>query len=198
MDRRTWQALTTGYVDLPRRRVHAGVWFRLLRTLVEEVNTPLSQCGEYADDVRYVWDCSGLRLRAGQSSWRSFENLGLDIQLQMVEAAATAIEVMEAKFLRPIGEQAALFLPEPGANFVNVVPIEVQELTQMNFWRAMNAFNDVIIEAHHNPHTACFLFALLASEHRETPDSLEKLRRDLEQLGIPREYLPLNSPRYPL
>jgi hypothetical protein len=24
MDRRTWQALTTGFVELPRRRIHAG------------------------------------------------------------------------------------------------------------------------------------------------------------------------------
>jgi hypothetical protein len=36
MDRRTWQALTTGYVELPRRRIHAGLWFRLLRTLLDE------------------------------------------------------------------------------------------------------------------------------------------------------------------
>jgi hypothetical protein len=28
MDRRTWQALTLGYVELPRRRIHAGLWFR--------------------------------------------------------------------------------------------------------------------------------------------------------------------------
>ncbi|HIB5342251.1 TPA: TniQ family protein, partial [Klebsiella pneumoniae] len=41
MDRRTWQALTTGHVELPRRRIHAGLWFRLLRTLLDELNTPL-------------------------------------------------------------------------------------------------------------------------------------------------------------
>jgi hypothetical protein len=43
MDRRTWQALTTGHVELPRRRIHAGLWFRLLRTLLDELNTPLSR-----------------------------------------------------------------------------------------------------------------------------------------------------------
>ncbi len=42
MDRRTWQALTTGFVELPRRRVHAGLWFRLLRTLLDELNPPLA------------------------------------------------------------------------------------------------------------------------------------------------------------
>lgn len=31
MDHRTQEALTTGRVELPRRSVHAGLWFRLLR-----------------------------------------------------------------------------------------------------------------------------------------------------------------------
>ena len=36
MDQRTWQALTTGHLELPRRRIHAGLWFRLLRALLDE------------------------------------------------------------------------------------------------------------------------------------------------------------------
>lgn len=43
MDRRTHEGITTGTVTLPRRPVHVGVWFRLLRTLLDEVNTPTSQ-----------------------------------------------------------------------------------------------------------------------------------------------------------
>lgn len=70
MDRRTWQALTTGYVELPRRRIHAGLWFRLLRTLLDELNTPLSQCGPCVWSIRHVWACCGHLLRAGQSQWR--------------------------------------------------------------------------------------------------------------------------------
>lgn len=38
MDARTWHALTTGGVNLPRRRVHAGVWIRLLPTLLGELD----------------------------------------------------------------------------------------------------------------------------------------------------------------
>ncbi|WP_220385001.1 hypothetical protein, partial [Klebsiella pneumoniae] len=33
MDQRTWQALTTGHVELPRRRIHAGLW---LKTIVQK------------------------------------------------------------------------------------------------------------------------------------------------------------------
>ena len=54
MDRRTWQALTTGYAALQRRRVHAGLWFRLLRTLLNELNTPLSHCGSCSASIRHV------------------------------------------------------------------------------------------------------------------------------------------------
>jgi hypothetical protein len=73
MDQRTWQALTTGHVELPRRRIHAGLWFRLLRTLLDELNTPLSACGTYAGYLRQVWEGCGHPLRAGQSLWRPYE-----------------------------------------------------------------------------------------------------------------------------
>ncbi|WP_077490688.1 TniQ family protein [Sinomonas mesophila] len=43
MDRLTHAALSTGAVALPRRTVHAGVWFRLLRTLIDEISIPLSK-----------------------------------------------------------------------------------------------------------------------------------------------------------
>jgi hypothetical protein len=64
MDRRTWQALTTGHVELPRRRIHAGLWFRLLRTLLDELNTPLSR----AEPAREHPPCLG-RLRASAARW---------------------------------------------------------------------------------------------------------------------------------
>jgi hypothetical protein len=38
VDRYTYQALTTGRVGLPGRTVHAGIWFRLLRSLLDELS----------------------------------------------------------------------------------------------------------------------------------------------------------------
>jgi hypothetical protein len=95
MDRRTWQALTTGFVELPRRRVHAGLW--LLRTLLDELNTPLSHCGTCAASIRHVWERCGHPLRAGQSLWRPYEILAPAVRLQMLEAAATAITLIESR-----------------------------------------------------------------------------------------------------
>jgi hypothetical protein len=42
LDRYTYQALTAGRVSLPGRSVHAGVWFRLLRSLLDEVSLALT------------------------------------------------------------------------------------------------------------------------------------------------------------
>lgn len=109
MDRRTWQAMTAGYVELPFRRIHAGLWFRLLRTILDELNTPLSQCGSDSSNIRYVWACCKHPLRAGQNRWRPYEVLAPALQLQMLEAAATAIGLLESNELIRGGEQAALF-----------------------------------------------------------------------------------------
>ena len=43
------------------------VWFRLLRTLLDELNTPISQCGSCAGSMRDVWERCGHPPRAGQS-----------------------------------------------------------------------------------------------------------------------------------
>jgi hypothetical protein len=117
MDQRTWQALTTGHVELPRRSIHAGLWFRLLRTLLDELNTPLSTCGTCAGYLRQVWEGCGHPLRAGQSLWRPYETLAPAVRLQMLEAAATAISLIEVRDISPPGEQAKLFWSEPQHRF---------------------------------------------------------------------------------
>ena len=189
MDRRTWQALTLGYVELPRRRIHAGLWFRLLRTLLDELNTPLSHCGTCAGSIRYIWERCGHPLRAGQSLWHPYEILDPTIQLQMLEAAAIAIDLIESKVLSPRGEQAVLFLPEPLTGFTNGLPAVVRKTEPINHWQqAVKAIGDAIVEARHNPETARSLFAL-ASYGRHDPESLERLRVTFVKEGIPPEFL---------
>ncbi|WP_061291527.1 TniQ family protein [Azotobacter vinelandii] len=197
MDRRTWHALTMGYVDLPRRRIHAGLWFRLLRTLLDELNTPLSQCGAYAGSIRYVWERCGHPLRAGQSLWRPYEILDPAVQLQMLEAAATVVDLIESKMLSPRGEQAELFLPEPQTEFTNGLPPDRRKKEPINYWQeAAKAIDEAIVEARHNPETARSLFAV-ASFGRRDPDSLERLRVTFAKEGIPPEFLSHYEPDGP-
>jgi len=197
MDRRTWQALTMGYVELPRRRIHAGLWFRLLRTVLDELNTPLSQCGTCSGSIRYVWERCGHPLRAGQSLWRPHEILDPAVQLQMLEATATAIALIESKVLSPRGEQAELFLSEPQAEFTNGLPTDKRKEEPVNYWQeAVKAINDAIVEARHNPETARSLFAL-ASYGRQDHESLDRLRVTFAKEGIPPRFLSHYEPDGP-
>ncbi len=106
MDRRTWQALTLGYVELPRRRIHAGLWFRLLRTLLDELNTPLSHCGTCAGSIRYIWERCGHPLTRRAKSLASLRDSGPDDTVADAGGAAIAIDLIESKVLSPRGEQA--------------------------------------------------------------------------------------------
>lgn len=190
MDQRTWLALTKGYVELPRRRIHAGIWFRLLRTFLDELNTPLSQCGGCSDSIRYVWERSGHSLRAGQSLWHPYEILDQAIQLQMLEAAATAMELIESRVLNPRGEQAALFLPEQQAEFTNGLPVVGRKKELVNYWQAaVKAINEAVAEARYNAETARSLFALASYGRRHDPESLESLRVTFVKDGVPPEFL---------
>ncbi|MCW2133461.1 TniQ protein [Arthrobacter sp. VKM Ac-2550] len=113
MDRRTWQAITTGSVDLPRYPVHAGIWFRLLRTLLDELTTAQGRYGRQLEDVRRVWEHCGHPFRAGLYSWQPFETLHWAVQQQLLEAAAAAMELIEAGSLTALGTSAHLLRPEP-------------------------------------------------------------------------------------
>jgi TniQ len=91
MDRRTDQGLTTGLVTMPRRAVHAGVWFRLLRTLLDELSMPLSRVGARSGRaLERIWRATGRPVRAGLKVWRPFERLDWPRQEAMLEAAAGA------------------------------------------------------------------------------------------------------------
>jgi hypothetical protein len=197
VDRRTWQALTAGYVDLPRRRIHAGLWFRLLRTMLDELNTPISLCGSHGSTIRYVWERCGHPIRAGQFLWRPYEILPTQAQLQMLEAAATAIHLIESETLRTSGEFAEVFLPEPQTEFTNGLQPDVLKNKSANYWQAaVKALEEVMIEARYDPETARALFRL-ASYGAHDLFSLEDLRAIFAEAQIPLEFLSLDNPDNP-
>ncbi|MBT2538480.1 TniQ family protein [Arthrobacter sp. ISL-69] len=111
MDSRTWHAMTTGSVDLPRRQVHAGTWFRLIRTIIDELGATLSECRTAGRMILRIWKEAGYPFRAGQLSWHPHEDYPLDVQLHTLEATATTIYLLESKTLTGHGLDAALFLP---------------------------------------------------------------------------------------
>lgn len=181
MDRRTWQALTTGQVELPNRSIHAGLWFRLLRTVLEELNTPLSRCSSQAKDIRFIWESCGYPVRAGRSVWRPYETLPLEVQLQMLEATATALHLIETGRLIGQGDQEELFLPEP------VKKIGEDQCAQKtpNHWeKAFAALDEAIAAARHAPEAAQSLFNLLMWGRRDA-ECLRRTQALMTEVGIP-------------
>jgi hypothetical protein len=96
LDRRTHEAITTGRVTLPRRSVHAGVGFRRLRTLLDEVSTSPSKVRKHSQAVLHtIREAVGTPARAGLNVWRPFEALDRDRQKAMLQAAAVAMRQTE-------------------------------------------------------------------------------------------------------
>ena len=107
----------------------------------------------------------------------------------MLEAAATAIDLIESKVLSPHGEQATLFLPELNIGFTNGLTTAERKKEPVNHWQeAVKALNEAVAEARHNPERARSLFALFAFGRRDS-ESLERLRVMFAKEGIPPEFL---------
>lgn len=197
MDRRTWQAITTGSVDLPRHPVHAGIWFRLLRTLLDELTTAQGGYGRQLDDVRRVWEHCGHPFRAGLYTWQPFETLGWTAQQQLLEAAAVAMELIEAGSLTALGTSAHLLLPEPASNVGDgtrpAAPTatagDQKEPTLDELWdRVVASFDAAVEAAREDPETAKKLydFALYGLGNRGSGNGI---REAFTELKIPLDFL---------
>ena len=110
IDRRSVTALTCGSVELGAGRVQAAVWFRLLRTVVDEVSTPLVRTGWWAKPLSAIWKSTGCS-RPLRTSWVPFEQLPWDEQANVLFAAATAIIAVENDEIFAGGADAALLRP---------------------------------------------------------------------------------------
>ena len=197
MDRRTWQAITTGSVDLPRHPVHAGVWFRLLRTLLDELTTAQGRYGRQLDDVRRVWDHCGHPFRAGLFSWQPFETLHWPVQQQLLQAAAAAMELIEAGSLAALGTSAHLLRPEPSPRISDGTPrvpltatADAQEKPTLDvLWKqATDALDAAIAAAKEDPVVAKQLFDFARYGCR-SEESVQGLQETFAELEIPLNFL---------
>jgi TniQ len=197
MDRRTWQAITTGSVDLPRYPVHAGTWFRLLRTLLDELTTAQGRYGRQLEDVRRVWEHCGHPFRAGLYSWQPFETLHRAAQQQLLEAAAAAMELIETGSLTALGTNANLLRPEPNPPISDGTrsgrPTATAEArkkpTLAELWKQTTDALDVCIAAaREDPVVAQQLFDFARYGCR-SEESVRGLRETFAELQIPLDFL---------
>jgi hypothetical protein len=94
LGRYTYQALTTGQAVLPGRTVRMAVWFRLLRSLLDEVSLAPSTLNTHGrTTLERIWQATGRPERGGLAVWRPYEHLDWDLQQAMLHAAATALHL---------------------------------------------------------------------------------------------------------
>ena len=63
LDKITLQALTSGHATLPHVTLPTGVWLRLLRTILDELNTRAATAGVEYRVLKAVWDAVKLPVR---------------------------------------------------------------------------------------------------------------------------------------
>jgi len=184
MDRRTHEGVTTGTVQLPGRPVHVGVWFRLLRILLDEVNTPVSYLRQVDKRALWqVWQHTGRPARAGQVRWVPYEELDWDRQQAMIEAAATAMHLVETGVLRARGTLGTVLREEPYR------PVRSEPDPATAWERLMKDFN-AAIDAARNDRAAAVRLLHAYTAHCRTPAAYERWRQNLIVCGLPERFLP--------
>lgn len=181
MDRYTYEALTTGVVALPGRTVHAGAWFRLLRSLLNELSLATTNLNFHGrTTLELVWRATGGEQRAGLAAWRPFEQLDWPIQETMLRAAATALALAAdgrifargvfGRALRPTAHQPVYEGDRPPPD--------------------LNAMMDeVLAEARRDRAAARQLLTVLTFSCRSLL-RFEDERAYLLSLGVPAEFIP--------
>nr|WP_083545936.1 TniQ family protein [Janibacter indicus] len=188
MDVRTHQGLSTGAVTLPRRPVHVGVWFRLLRALIDELSTPVSKLDAHSRrTLEHIWHSTGHPVRAGiVGAWRPYEDLAWPHQQKFLKAAATAVHLIETGEIAAHGTLAPLLIPEPS------VPADTRAAPgpDDHWQKAKDALHEAIALARDDPAAARKLLTVLTA-WTDSEAAFVRARADLIALGIPHDNLPL-------
>lgn len=190
LDRYTYQALTDGRVELPARSVHVAVWFRLLRSLLDEVSlagSTLSKPG--GTTLQRIWRATGRPERGGLTVWRPYEHLTRPTQEAMLHAAATALHLAETGQITARGRLGSAIQP-PGNQCVYDGDNPRRRRTRVSNFAA--AFEEWSAAAHVDPEPARQMLRFLTVADA-SPANLAKQRHFLiNQIWIPPEFLRLD------
>lgn len=186
LDRYTYQALTTGRVALPGRSVHAGVWFRLLRSFLDEVSLAASTQGAHGKAaLQQIWQATGRPERVGLNVWGPYEQMGEETREAMLDAAASAVRLAADGAITARGRLGSALQPSEHQVYDGDRPSPYR-----NAWRdAMAAMEEAFLSAGTDRDTARQLLALFTGGCR-TLDRFEHERSYLIGTGIPAELLP--------
>ncbi|GEL18027.1 hypothetical protein PA7_18640 [Pseudonocardia asaccharolytica DSM 44247 = NBRC 16224] len=190
LDRRTQQGLAAGAVALPGRSVHVGVWFRLLRTLLDEVSMAPSRVGARSRaTLEHVWQATGRPVRAGLTVWRPYEQLDWPLQEAMLHAAAVALRLAADRRITPRGTLGPAIAEPPHERVYDGDDPRRRPMAASDFATAINAWLDT---ARADPETARHMLRMLTA-FDPSPANVAKQRHFLiSQAGVPPEFLRLD------
>jgi hypothetical protein len=191
LDRRTHEGVTTGVVMLPGRGVHVGVWFRLLRTLLDEVSMSLSRVGVRSRvTLERIWQATGRPVRAGLSVWRPYEQLDWPLQEAMLHAVAVALHLAADRRITPQGTLGRALAEPPHERIYDGDDPRRRSITAPDFATTINTWLDA---ARTDTEPARHMLRLLTA-FDPSPANVAKQRHFLiSQTGIPPEFLRLDQ-----
>jgi len=172
LDRMTLDAVTTGTVALPSGdRVHAGVWLRGLRTLVDEMfrSSGLLRRGAYASVTR-IWRACGREFHEGLGRTRIFEQMSPEGRELALTVTSRAVQALAAGDLSVLKEnRPGLLRPPHSAEHPD---LGLPELANSR-WPHLPWWELKLSEARRDPHAARCIRELLnwsagARERAET------------------------------
>ena len=186
LERYTHTALTTGLVALPGRTVHAAVWFRLLRSLIDEVSLAISPRNKVGrETLRRIWAATGLIERAGLKMWQPYEVLDAEHQHHLMFAAATALDLATTGQILAVGRLGDAIQPRHDQRVYDgdrpPAPTAWQE--------ALADVENLLLGARTDPEVARNLLACLTAPSRSRA-TFERHRELLFGAGIPATFLP--------
>ncbi len=184
LDRYTFQALTAGRVNLPGGSIHAGVWFRLLRTLLDEVSLAPSAVGALSRaTLDLIWRRLGGPGRGGLAVWQPYERLSWPLQQAMAGAAATAVHLAAAGQVTARGTLGRYLAPEPHRE------VYAGDRRAWEWKQAIAEIHAMIGQARTDPAAARQALAMFTAGS-STVASFYRERQYLIGLGIPAQLLP--------
>jgi hypothetical protein len=186
VDRYTYEGITTGRVTLPGRSVHAGVWFRLLRSLLDEVSLSLSGRSSHGRaTLEQVWQAAGREERAGLTTWRPYEQLKPGIQEAMLHAAGTALHLVADGTVIAFGRLASTLRREHRHVYDGDRPSP-----HRSSWQETMAEMEAALDLARTDRDAARQLLILLTLGCRTLDRFEEERAFLFGVGVPAEFIP--------
>jgi hypothetical protein len=173
---------------LPGRAVHAGVWFRLLRSLLDEVSLAGSTISAHGRaTLEQVWEAVGRPERGGLSVWKPYEQLEWEVQEAMLHAAAAAVQLAADGQITARGALGSTLRAAPHRH---VYYGDEQSSPRPSAWDELMAALEGAVELARTDRDAVRQLLALLTIGCRTLDRFEEERSYLFGIGIPAEFLP--------